>query len=318
MATTSVKNIETSPPSGPNKDLWRSIKEYKGLLLLLLPGLAYFIIFHYVPMYGLTLAFKDFALLKGIRNSPWAGFVHFHALFRSDYVWRVVKNTLVISISKLVFGFPAPIIFALLLNEVRNIHFKKTVQTVSYLPNFISWVVMAGIFFEIFSFRGPVNEILGFFGVKPILFFGNKDIFVPLLVVTEIIKGFGWGSIIYFAAISSINPELYESAVIDGANRFRQAVHITLPCLVPVITILLTLSVGGILSAGFDQIINMYNPMVMSVADILDTYIYRVGIREQSFSFTTAVGLLKSLVAVVLIVTSNLMARALGNPHTLW
>lgn len=313
-----MKTIISKSGIKGERQLLELIKEYKGLLLLMVPGLLYFVIFCYVPMYGITLAFKDFKILRGINGSPWVGLEHIKSIFQNQYIWRVLKNTLIISLSKLLFGFPAPIIFALLLNEVRCMRFKKLVQTVSYLPNFISWVIMSSIFQAIFSIHGPINSILNIFGVKSILFFGSSKVFVPLLIITDILKGFGWGSIIYFAAISNINPSLYESAVIDGANRLKQAIYITIPCLIPVITILLTLSVGGILSAGFDQIMNMYNPMVYNVADVLDTYIYRQGINQQNYSFVTAVGLLKSLVAVILISVSNLMARSLGNEHTLW
>jgi putative aldouronate transport system permease protein len=297
---------------------FKRVVAYKGLLLLMVPGFIFFFVFSYIPMYGVTLAFKDFRFLDGIMGSKWVGFVHFKAIFDNPYIWTVLKNTLLISILKIIFGFPAPIVFALLLNEVSNLKFKKLTQTISYLPNFIAWVIMAGIFTQLFSSHGPYNGIRELFGLAPIMLLGESKTFVAFLVVTDVYKGFGWGAIIYFASIAGINPELYESAVIDGANRYKQAVHITIPCLVPVITILLTLSVSGVLNSGFDQIINLQNTLTIQVSDVLDTYIFRRGVINQKYSFSTAVGLLKSIVAVILIASSNYFAKLQGNDYTLW
>lgn len=285
---------------------------------MLVPGIIYFIIFCYVPMYGITLAFKDFKILKGIMGSPWVGLKWIEYVLTDPYMYLVLKNTLIISTLKLICGFPVPIIFAILLNEIMNIRYKKVIQTVSYLPNFISWVICSGIFFSFFSLDGPVNTIVKLFGKEPVLFLADPKLFVPILVITDIWKGFGWSSIIYFAGITNINQELYESAIIDGANRLKQAIYITIPSLAPVITILLVLSTGSILNAGFDQIFNMYNSQVMAVSDIIDTYVFRKGIEQQSYSYATTVGLLNSIVAALLIVSSNKIAKKLGNDYTLW
>lgn len=292
--------------------------KHRVLLLFMIPGLIALIVFNYVPMYGLVLAFKDYKIKKGILGSPWVGLKWIRRVVEDPYMLLVLKNTLRISITKLIVGFPVPILFAIMLNEVRNLKFKKITQTVSYLPNFISWVVLSGVFFSIFSVNGPINAIRGMFGKEPFMFLGNASSFFVILILTDVWKGFGWGSIIYFAAICGIDPGLYESARMDGANRRQCARHITLPCLVPVITIQLTLSIGGLLGAGFDQIINMYNSSVMRTADIIDTYVYRMGVLKYEYSYSTAVGLLNSLVSVTLIALSTRAAKAMGNDYTLW
>lgn len=286
---------------------------------MLVPGMMYYGVFHYLPMYGVVLAFKDFKITQGILNSPWIGFHWFEKVFSDPYFYTVLKNTLVISFYKLVFGFPVPILFALLLSEVSSAKFKKAVQTVSYLPHFISWVIMAGIFFTIFSMDGPINAMLQWFGADPMLFLADDRYFRSILVVTSIFQGFGWGSIIYFAAISNIDPQLYEAAVIDGAGRFKRMFFISIPMLAPVIAIMLILSMSGILDAGFDQIFNMYNPRVMNVSDIIDTYVYRRGLVEMDYSYATAVGLFKSAVALLLILVVNRIVKVIGGKdHALW
>ncbi|NLC67320.1 MAG: sugar ABC transporter permease, partial [Clostridiaceae bacterium] len=227
-------------------------------------------------------------------------------------------NTLIISILKLVCGFPAPIILAILLNEMRNMILKRTIQTISYLPHFISWVILAGMVSEIFSpQRGVFNYIITLFGGKPIYFLASKDWFRPVLVLTQIWKNAGWGSIIYLATLSSIDIESYDSATIDGANRFQKAVHITIPGLVPVITILFILNLGKILNAGFDQVINLYNPLAYEIADIIDTYVYRIGLIDAKYDFASAVGVFKNVVGVLLIFTSNAVIRKF-NEYGIW
>lgn len=294
-------------------------KQHRTLLLMLTPGLIYFFVFHYVPMYGATLAFKDFKMIEGILGSPWVGFQHFEKAFSDPYFFKVLRNTVIISFYKLIFGFPVPILFALLLNEITNLRFKKLVQTVSYLPHFISWIILAGIFISVFSLEGPVNLVMKLFGGDPILFMADERYFRTVLIVTSIFQGFGWGSIIYFAALSSIDPQLYEAAIIDGAGKFKRIVYITIPLLVPVISIMLILSMAGILDAGFDQIFNMYNPKVYEVSDILDTYVYRKGLIEMSYSYSTAVGLFKSAVALVMIVAVNRIVKVMGGKeYALW
>lgn len=286
---------------------------------MMLPAIAYYILFHYVPMYGAVLAFKDFQLMKGIWNSPWIGMHHFMYAFSDPVFMQVLKNTIIISFYKLIFGFPVPVVFALLLNEVASAKFKKLAQTISYLPHFISWVVMAGIFMSILSIDGLVNSVIKLFGMDPVLFMGNEQYFRLILVLTEIYKSFGWGAIVYFAAISGINGELYEAAIIDGAGRFKRVIYITIPMLAPVMAILLILSMAGILDAGFDQIFNMYSVNVYRVSDIIDTYVYRKGMVEMKYSYATAVGLFKSVVALIMIVTVNQVIKTMGGKeHALW
>lgn len=297
----------------------KSFKKYKVLYVMMLPAIAYYILFHYVPMYGAVLAFKDFQLMKGIWNSPWIGMHHFMYAFSDPVFMQVLKNTIIISFYKLVFGFPVPVAFALLLNEVASAKFKKLAQTISYLPHFISWVVMAGIFMSILSIDGLVNSVIKLFGMDPVLFMGNEQYFRLILVLTEIYKSFGWGAIVYFAAISGINGELYEAAIIDGAGRFKRVIYITIPMLAPVMAILLILSMAGILDAGFDQIFNMYSVNVYRVSDIIDTYVYRKGMVEMKYSYATAVGLFKSVVALIMIVTVNQVIKTMGGKeHALW
>ena len=282
--------------------------------LLLLPAIAFFVIFHYVPMYGVLLAFKNFRFAAGIIKSPWVGFAHFERLFTSVSFWEVLRNTLVISFLRLIFGFPAPIIFAILINEILSITMKKTLQTISYLPHFISWVVMGGIMIELLSpSRGAVNWILTKFGGDPIYFLTIPDYFRGILVVTGIYKGVGWGSIIYLAAISGIDLEQYDSAYIDGATRFHMIRYIILPSLAHVIIIIFILNLGQILNAGFDQIFNLYNPMVYSVGDIIDTYVYRIGLLQMQYSFSTAVGLFKNVVGFTLVVSVNYISKRIGD-----
>ncbi|MGN7382063.1 ABC transporter permease [Paenibacillus sp. SAFN-117] len=297
----------------------KKYKRYRVLLLMMLPAVVYFTVFHYLPMYGVLLAFKEFKITQGILNSPWVGFEHFNKIMGDSYFYVVLKNTIIISLYKLIFGFPVPIMFALLLSEVSSLKFKKVVQTVSYLPHFISWVVLAGIFFTLFSLDGPVNALLKWFGGQPQLFLADDRYFRSILVITSIFQGFGWGSIIYFAAISNIDPQLYEAAIIDGAGRFKRMFYISIPMLVPVIAIMLILSMSGILDAGFDQIFNMYNVKVYNVADIIDTYVYRKGLIEMNYSYATAVGLFKSVVALILIIAVNRIVKWIGGKeYALW
>ncbi|WP_028552942.1 ABC transporter permease [Paenibacillus sp. UNC451MF] len=297
----------------------KQIKAHKALLLMLVPGLLYFIIFHYIPMFGAVIAFKDFKILGGISASPWVGMKHFNKAFSDPYFYIVLKNSLLISFYKLLFGFPVPILFALLLNEIRHVHFKKVAQTVSYLPHFISWVVLSGIFISIFSLDGIVNSFLKLLSNQPILFLADERYFRSILVITDIFQSFGWESIIYFAAIAGISQELYDAAVIDGASRMQRIVHITFPMLLPTICILLILRMAHVLDAGFDQIFNMYSAKVYEVSDIIDTYVYRKGLIDANYSYSTAVGLFKSVVALILIVTVNKIVRMMGGrEHTLW
>ena len=296
----------------------RRVKKYWLLYVLLLFPVGYTVLFSYVPMYGLQLAFKNFRAADGIWNSPWNNYKHFQILFQGLSFPRAFWNTLYISFMRLIFGFPAPIIFAILINEIRHLKFKKTVQSLSYLPNFMSWVVLGGLIKNILSpTRGAINAILAKFGVAPIFFMTIPSLFVPILLVTGIWAGVGWGAIIYLATMTGIDPELYESAEIDGARRFRKAWHITIPGIMPVIVIQLILSVGSILNGGFDQIFNLMNPLVMETAEIIDTYVYRIGLQEMRYDLATAVGLFKNVVGVILIVIVNFTISKFSE-HGIW
>jgi putative aldouronate transport system permease protein len=269
-------------------------------------------------MYGITMAFKDFRFLAGIMKSPWAGFKHFETMFTGIYFWPAFRNTLIISTYKIIFSFPAPILLAILLNEVKHMAFKKTVQTITYLPHFISWVVLSGIVIEVLSpNRGIVNYIITLFGGKPIFFIGESAWFRPVLVISSIWKSIGFQSIIYLAAISGIDPELYDVAAIDGSGRIRKILSITIPSIFPVICIMLIFAIGGIINDDFDQVFNLLNGRVMGVGEVISTYTYRIGLERMEYSYSTAVGLFKNVISLVLIVVSNFASRKLFD-SSLW
>lgn len=292
--------------------------KYKYLTLMFIPAILYYLIFHYFPIYGIQIAFKAYKFKLGIWGSPWIGLENFRDLFAVESFWQVFRNTIVLSVYKLVWGFPLPIIFALLLNEIYNVHFKKIVQTISYLPHFVSWVILGGLFMQFLSPSiGPVNIFLKSLGIQPVFFLADPKWFRAVLVATSVWKGIGWGSIIYLANISSINPELYEAAIIDGSNRFQRVLYITLPSLAPVITIMLIFAVGGLVNDDFDQVFNMYNPAVYNVGDVLGTYTYRRGIESIEYSFATAVGLFKNIIAFVLIIFANTVSKKI-NEYGIW
>jgi len=294
-------------------NIGRDIKRDKYLYLLLLPGIICLFIFRYIPMYGVVIAFKEYNIFAGIANSPWVGFLQFERLFRNPEFSRILRNTILISAYKLLWGFPAPIILALLLNELKNQRFKKFTQTVLYLPHFISWVIFAGIIVAFLNpTTGVINDIISYFGGRKIDFLANKRMFRSILVITDLYKGVGWGTIVYLAAISNIDPTLYEAAIVDGANRFRQMWHITLPSIRSVVVILLILSLGNILNAGFEQIFLLYNPLVYEVADIIDTFVYRRGLVESNYSLGAAAGLFKNVVALILIWSANHIVKSFG------
>jgi len=300
------------------RELWTAIVKHKFYYLMVLPGLLYFIIFHYLPMFGIIIAFKDidpFAGFAGIFSAPWVGLKHFERFVDSVYFWNILRNTVLIRAYKLLFGFPAPIILALLINEIRMLRFKRVVQTISYLPHFISWVVVAGLAYAMLSPEvGLVNHALEAIGLGPIPFLRDERYFRSTIVGLNIWKAIGWGSIIYLAAITGIDPTLYEAAVMDGANRFQQARYITLPGISLVIVIQLIFAIGEMLNAGFEQILLLYSPVVYNVADIIDTYVYRTGLLSLQYSFAAAVGLFKSIVALALLLMANKVAHRLGYP----
>ncbi len=298
----------------------KTIKKHGELLLLFLFAFAFFFVFKYGPLYGVIIAFKDFKVVDGIWGSPWVGFQHFQEIFQNGDFYRLLKNTLLLNLYQLIFSFPAPIILAILLNEVRSRYFQRFIQTTMYLPHFVSWVIMSGLIIYFLSpTSGVVGEIVKWFGGEPIFFMGKKEYFRPIVVISSILKDIGWGSIIYFAALAAINPELHESAVIDGANRWQRIIRINIPSIMPTIAIMFILSLGGFLSANFEQIINLLNPVNYETGDVIDTYVYRVGLQQFQYSYTAAIGLFKSLVGLLLILGANLTVRKLSRGESgLW
>jgi putative aldouronate transport system permease protein len=294
-------------------NVFAQIWQHRTLMLMFLPGFAFVLLFNYGPIYGVQIAFKDYNISKGIWGSEWVGLKHFISFFTVPDNLRLLKNTIVISVLKLVFSFPMPIILAIMINEIGNRSFKRVVQTISYLPHFISWVIIAGIVTAVLSpSTGVVNVIIKALGGRPIYFMTNSTWFRPVLVISNIWKEIGWSSVIYLAALSGVDPQLYEAAMIDGSTRMQRVRHITLPSILSVVAIILILSMANILNAGFDQVFNMYNPSVYGVSDIIDTYVYRVGLGQMQFSFTTAMGLFKSLVGLVMVVIVNAATAGLG------
>lgn len=321
-AQTAAKR-QTLPGSPQHKSFLNDFKLYYkhgALTLMLLPVIVYFIVFKYIPMSGLAMAFKDFQISKGIWESPWVGLKYFEKALASRTFIRALGNTLVISGLKILCGFPMPIILALMLNEVRSMKYKKLIQTISYLPHFLSWVVVAGILTQILSpNNGAINYMLvNIFGLdNPIYFLGDNAYFRGTLIVSDIWKDVGWGSVLYIATIAGISPELYEAAVVDGATRWQRLVHITLPSLMPTITIMLILRVGSVLDAGFDQVFNLYNSAVYKTGDIIDTFVYRYGLGDMQYSFSTAVGLFKNVIGFVLVVLTNAITNKI-NGSGIW
>jgi len=294
----------------------RSLNKYKFIISMILPAIILLAIFAYIPMGGNVIAFKEYSIRNGIFGSPWAdpGLKYFERLWRMPAFWNVFRNQVVISLWKLATGFPAPIIIALLLNEMRHSKLKRILQTTYTFPHFLSWIVVAGIITGFLVDQGFVNQVLLLLGGNKHRILNNGDQFRAMLYVTDLWKSAGWNSILYLATISSINPELYEAAAIDGANRWQLVRLITWPALVPLAALLLVLSAGNILSGGFDQILNLYNPTVYDKADIIDTYIYRTAIArgDNNFSFTTAVGLFKSVVNIILLLIVNYSVKFMG------
>lgn len=307
-----------------NKTRWERFKDfiirYKWLHLLALPGVLYFLIFKYLPMYGITMAFTNYkgaGGIWGILTSNFVGFKQFERFFSSIYFGRLMRNTLLISTYRLIFSFPMPILLAVLINEVSSTKFKRTVQTISYLPHFLSWVVVSGLLMTLLSTSGPINELIAAMGGKRIYFLSDTRYFRSILVISDIWKGVGWGSIIYLAAITGIDPQIYEAAAIDGASRWQRIIRITVPSIKETIAVMLILQVGKILNENFEQIFNLYNPSVYEVADVFETYVYRIGLVQQQYSYSAAVGLFKSVVSLILVLISNRAAKKLGS-EGLW
>lgn len=288
------------------------IAREKYLYLLALPGLLYFLIFKYFPIWGLALAFKNYSPYLGFLDSEWVGFQYFVEFFTNPDFLLLFRNTMAISLLNIIFFFPVPIILSLLINEVRNMKFKKSIQTIIYLPHFLSWVIIAGICFIILGHDGIINEIIVAFGGQPIGFLTEPNYFWGMLTAQSIWKEAGWGTIIFLAALSGINQDLYEASQIDGANRWKQMLNITLPGIKSTIVVLLILRLGQVMEVGFEQIYLMMSSPVSHVADVFDTYVYRTGIQNGRFSYATVVGIFKSVVGLVLVVTANRLAKKFG------
>ncbi|ACT03683.1 ABC transporter permease [Paenibacillus sp. JDR-2] len=293
-----------------NNSRWKLARSNWDMYLLLVPGLIFLLLFKYTPMYGVVIAFQDFNIFSGIGGSEWVGLDQFQKLVHSDDFTRVLTNTLLISLYKIVLLFPIPIVVALLLNEVRKMMFKRTIQTIIYLPHFLSWVIISGLFVTLLSpTDGLVNQIITLFGGKPISFLQDNSFFRSVVVFTAGWKEIGWNAIIFIAAIAGIDQEQYEAASIDGAGRIRKMISITLPGIMPTIILMLILRIGSLLEAGTEQILTMYNPLVYDSGDVIGTYVYRMGLGQQDYSFSTAVGLFNSLVGFILIISGNMLSK---------
>ncbi|MCU6707510.1 ABC transporter permease subunit [Paenibacillus sp. J5C_2022] len=286
------------------------MRKYWPLYVLSIPGILYFALFRYIPLLGSVIAFQDYNIFKGMWDSPWVGLYHFQRMFQYSDFLLILKNTVLIGVYDLVFAFPVPIILALLLNELRLVVYKRIIQTVVYMPHFLSWIIVGGFVVGVLSpSTGIVNKLIGLFGFEPIYFLGEESYIRTILVGSGIWKDSGWGTIIYLAAIASINPDLYEAAEIDGANRFRQIISITIPCILPTIVILFLLQIGNFLDFGFERVFVFLNPLNNQNGEIIDTYVYRAGLVERQYSFTTAIGLFKSVVGLLLIVIANRFSK---------
>jgi len=298
-------------PLNNNKSLGKRIFRQRYLLFMALPAVVWMIVFNYIPMYGIIIAFKQYRIIKPISAAPWVGLAHFKELFSEGDFAMVMKNTLGMGFLRLFVGFPLPILFALFLNELGNIRFKKAVQTISYLPHFLSWVVLGGIMMNWLGDVGIFNEILLKLGIidKARFFLAEPESFWGIVVISDIWKELGWGAIIYLAAMAGISPALYEAATVDGANRWHKMLHITLPSIMPTISILLILAISGILTTNFDQILVLRNAANQTASDVIDIFVYRVGFRMNRFSYAQAISLFKSVVALILLLGANQFSK---------
>lgn len=297
--------VITEPRVGVWTKITKDFARNRYIYLMLVPVVLYYVVFHYGPMYGAVIAFQDFNPTKGIWGSRWIGFENFTAFFNGVFFLRLIRNTLAINVLDLIFHFPAPILLALLLNEITSPRFKRTVQTITYMPHFISLVVVVGMLVDFFARDGLINNLLAFFGIAPTAFMQQADWYWTLFVGSAIWQSIGWGSIIYLAAIANIDPTLYEAATVDGASRFRQLIHITLPGILPTILILLILRVGNMMTVGYEKTLLMYNPLTYETADVISTYVYRKGVLNTDYSFSAAVGLFNSVINFALLLLAN-------------
>lgn len=300
------------------KRLWKNIKTHPLLYVMILPAVIYFLVYHYYPMYGMIISLFDYVPTKGITGSDFVGLKHFKAFLSDPYFFRTMRNTLSINLLLLVFGFPFPIIFAILLNELRSSKLRKVTQTITYMPHFISTVVICGLMLDFCKSNGMISSIVTTLtGQEPFNLFSKSAFFQPLYVMMCIWQEFGWDSIIYFAALTGIDQSLYEAADIDGANRWKKIVHVTLPGIAPTIVILLIMRIGNMMTLGWDKILLLYNPMVYEKADVISTYVYRIGLMNFEYSFATAVGFFNSVINFILLITANAVSRKI-NDTSLW
>ncbi len=305
--------IETG--TGRKSPLWKRLLAQRHLQTMALLGVVWMIIFNYIPMYGLIISFKEYNIVKSIAEAPWVGLEHFREFFDDDELANVIRNTLGISLLKLFIGFPLPIVFALFLNEVRSLRFKKSIQTISYLPHFLSWVVLGGILATWLADVGIINNILLALNLidKPISYLAEPSYFWTIIITSDIWKELGWSAIIYLAAIAGVSPEMYEAATIDGAGRFQKMWYVTLPAIKSTISILFILAVSGVLNSNFDQILVLRNSLNDSASNVIDYYIYYTGIVSSRFSYSTAVNLIKAVIALILLVIANQVSKKIND-----
>jgi putative aldouronate transport system permease protein len=296
---------------------WKKILNNYQLYLFLLPALIYFIVFHYFPMYGVLIAFKDFIATQGIMGSPWVGFKHFERFFESYQFWTLIKNTFSLSILQLIIGFPLPIIFALMMNQIRHEKYKRFVQTVVYAPHFISVVVLAGMIYVFFSNNGLINNLIMIFGGESISFMSKPEWFKPLYIGSGVWQETGWAAIIYLAALAGVSPELHEAAIMDGASKWHRILHVDIPAIMPTAVILLILSVGNIMNLGFEKAYLLQTPLNQPAAEIIPTYVYKMGLQQAQYSFAAAVGLFNAIINLILLVAVNKFAKKLSG-QGLW
>ncbi|MBR2884499.1 MAG: sugar ABC transporter permease [Clostridia bacterium] len=304
------KNIRKRRTAVSQNTIVRDLRRNYSIYILLIPIILFYLVFMYKPMYGLIIAFKDYSPAKGILGSDWVGFRFFKDFFTNPYFWRLIKNTLTISINSIIFSFPAPILLALLMNELKGKVFPRTVQLIAYLPHFISTVVICGLIEKFTSENGFIVQMMSMlFGFEPTTLLNYPQYFVPTYIISGIWQGAGWGSIVYLAALTGIDQSLYEAAAVDGAGRLRQTWHITLPGILPTIITMLILQLGKVMSVGYEKIILLYRPITYETADVISTYSYRLGLLEGNWSFSTAVGLFNSVVNFILVIASNRLSK---------
>ncbi len=309
-----MKKGKVSAPAGVAKttgwaQTWKIIRKNKAVYLMVLPVIIYYILFHYKPMYGIIISFMDYNPRRGVSGSQWVGMKHFIDFFTGPYFWRLLGNTLKLSLSTLIFGFPVPIILALLINELRNKKFSKAVQTITYMPHFVSMVVLCAMIRQFVGANGFITNFLSTFGYDGGNLLNHGEYWIPIYVISNIWQGAGWGSIVYLAALTGIDSELYDAAKVDGANRWKQTLNVTIPCILPTIIIMLIMRVGQIMGVGYEKTILLYNEGIYDVADIISTYVYRRGLLDRQFSFSTAVGLFNSVVNFILVVGANQISK---------